>query len=886
MLQALLFAFPAAAGDENQTYGLSAPRLSTAQTAVGELLDDPAARAVIARHAPDLLPNPEFSRRRSSSLADLQSNFPAVLTPAVLAAIDADLGALPPSPATLASLRTARAEVTASKLDPTNPWITHPAAYNADFQQQPLALQFRRSFILERRPARLLVHVSADQRFVLYANGRRIAAGPARGDLQHYRYERIDLAPYLKSGRNTLAAQVWSDGKLAPAAMVSAGHTGFMLKSDALRYRTVGTSASWQVRVDPSRVPSSGRRQLIQSLGPVYYVAGPPETHDAARQLVGWQGAGVGRDWISAVPAVSAGQQRRVLVPDLLPQMRLGPAMSGKIVRISPANALQSGRVTVAPGQHASILIDLGRVQAGYPLLVTSGGKGSNVSLTYTEALYDPADRGPSQTAVKFADRGRIDNGLALGLTDRFLLDGRSSARFEPLWWRAGRYIEVRVEAGKTAVNIDRVAMRETGYPFSQRGRFASDDPQLNRIWQIGWNTALVDAHETYMDTAYWEQLQYIGDTRIQAMLSYDVAGDPRLAVQALDAFEASRRIDGLPQSAWPMSGVNSIPPFALLWIGMLHDYWMRQPDTAVLKRNLAGMRSVLDWYRPYVRDDGMVRATPGWLFIDWRDGLDGGRDRTGASPDSCIIALLRIGALREAADIEGAVGSRERSTANLAEAAKAAQGVQARCWDQSRQLYADDPDHRSFSQHANVLAVLYDVAPKDRQQDIMARIMAPGKGIDAPAGITATTFYFSFYLARALDHAGLAGGYLDLLETWRGLLGQHFTTWPERPDPSRSDSHAWSAHPTSGLLTYVAGIQPATAGFARVRISPHLGRLNSLDAAMAHPRGNVQVAYRRLPAGLVANIRLPAGLSGTFVWQARKWPLRPGPNRIVVPSH
>jgi len=32
--------------------------------------------------------------------------------------------------------------------------------------------------------------------------------GPARGDLSHWFYETIDLAGYLKSGKNTIAAEV------------------------------------------------------------------------------------------------------------------------------------------------------------------------------------------------------------------------------------------------------------------------------------------------------------------------------------------------------------------------------------------------------------------------------------------------------------------------------------------------------------------------------------------------------------------------------------------------------------------------------------------------------------------------------------------------------
>ena len=44
-------------------------------------------------------------------------------------------------------------------------------------------------------PATYIVRVSADNRFILYVNGKRVGDGPARGDLTHWRYERFDLAP-------------------------------------------------------------------------------------------------------------------------------------------------------------------------------------------------------------------------------------------------------------------------------------------------------------------------------------------------------------------------------------------------------------------------------------------------------------------------------------------------------------------------------------------------------------------------------------------------------------------------------------------------------------------------------------------------------------------
>jgi hypothetical protein len=156
--------------------------------------------------------------------------------------------------------------------------------------------------------------------------------------------------------------------------------------------------------------------------------------------------------------------------------------------------------------------------------------------------------------------------------------------------------------------------------------------------------------------------------------------------------------------------------------------------------------------------------------------------------------------------------------------------------------------------------------------------------GIDpgtAPDGVLSASYYFRYYLARALDHAGLADEYLRSLDPWRKLLPLHFSTWPEIPGNTRSDSHAWTAHPIYDLLTLVAGIEPASPGFASVRIAPHMGALPSLTATYPHPQGAIKVDYRRQGAGLDATVTLPGKLTGSFVFNGKTWPLKPGLNHI-----
>ncbi len=110
-----------------------------------------------------------------------------------------------------------------------------------------------------------------------------------------------------------------------------------------------------------------------------------------------------------------------------------------------------------------------------------------------------------------------------------------------------------------------------------------------------------------------------------------------------------------------------------------------------------------------------------------------------------------------------------------------------------------------------------------------------------------------------------------------------HFSTWPEIPGDTRSDSHAWSAHPIYDLLTLVAGIEPSSSGFASVQVAPHLGELTSVSASFPHPKGMIAVEFQRGGDALTGSVTLPQGLGGTFVWRGKTQALHPGLNQVYA---
>jgi len=770
-------------------------------------------------------------------------------------------------------------------------WISHPTAP----LREPGVFHFRRVLQLPGVPGHWVVHVSADNRFVLYVNGQRVGEGPARADLGHWRYETFDLAPALRPGENVIAAVVWNWGLIGPLAQQT-DRTAFLMEGDTPAEALVNTGSQWEVEPDAG---SSFVRREAHGFW-FYWAADPPERLDGSRHDWGWMQAGAapGSAWVAASDAVReviypmAGRpESRAygfgfthwgLEPDPLPPMEHARVDAGEVVRtdLDGAHAFPKEAVTVPPHRSARLLLDRRTMVSGYPELTVSGGRGATVRLGYAEALYDAQQRR--------GDRGEVGNRSVLGQWDEFRPDGGERRTFGPLWFRTWRFLEVRVEAADEPLRLDGLRVYFSAYPFTERASFRSDDPVLGQLWEICWRGARLGAHDTYMDTPYWEQLQYIFDTRIQALISYTVAGDDRLAQQALRAFGNSRLPEGVTQSRYPSALVQVIPSFAVEYVAMLHDYWMYRPDPGVVRELLPGSRDVLAWFTRQLAPDGFLRT------LRFGNGID--TPLAGAAEPfppadpagrSAPVTLRFVRALRDAADLEAALGDPAVAAAYRTQAAASAAAVYRRCWDPARGLLADTPERASFSQHTNLEGVLTDAIPPADQAAVMQRLIDTQvrPAADRPPPVALVSYPYQFLLARAVDKAGLGDQYLDLLGAWRRMVALGFTTVPESPDPGRSDTHAWTAHPLYDLLTIVAGIHSGAPGFARIRIEPRLGALREASADFPHPAGMVRVNYRREAHAVAAEVDLPPGLPGTLVWRGREYRLQAGSQTFQLPA-
>jgi len=749
-------------------------------------------------------------------------------------------------------------------------WIRHPDCPARAFG----VFHFRKTFTLAVAPKRFVIEVSGDNRYELFVNGQRVATGPARGDLNHWRYETLDIAPQLQAGKNVLAAVVWNYAEFAPMAQMM-NETGFVLQGNGADEAPVNTDASWKAFKDEAVEPIHYDTRRMGG----YFVVGPGERVDAFRYPWGWEKPDHDDSaWIPArviARAAPRGAQdspsRWFLIPRNIPLMEETTERLARLVRsqgVEAASEFLGGHspLTIPANSHATLLFDQAHLTTAYPELSVSGGRGSEVTLTYAEALFQDHRKG---------NRNETEGREIFGYHDEFLPDGGAHRLFRSLWWRTYRYLQMDVSTQSEPLVVEDLRGVFTAYPFAMRAQFESDDPELAKMWEVGWRTARLCAHETYMDCPYYEQLQYGGDTRIQALISLYMTGDDRLVKDAIESLDESRTPEGLTQSRYPSWLPQYIPPFSLFWIDMMHDLWWYRGDAEFLRGYLSGARNVLVWFENRLAPSGLLGRMEWWNFVDWSDTFKDGDPPMEENGQSSILSLQFVAALRAAADLETAFGSAQQAEHDRALASRIAAAVYKTCWDPTRHLIADTPARQQFSQHANILAILEDAVPRADQAALM-------KAVLSDASLAQATYYFRFYLFRAMKKVGFGNQYLDHLGPWRQMLALGLTTWAEKPEPTRSDCHAWSAHPNFDLLATVAGIEPAAAEFRQVEIRPHLGGLHELKATLPHPQGEIRVAYERRDKSFRADVVLPENVSGWFYWGGQRVALHGGHQHLA----
>lgn len=753
-------------------------------------------------------------------------------------------------------------------------WITHPTASTLDYG----VFNFRRSFTLDKKPDKYIVYVSADNRYRLYVNGHYVCMGPARGDLAHWRYETLDIAKFLNSGKNVIAAEVVNFGEFRHAAQQTF-QTAFILQSDEVNELVVNTGdKQWKV------IRNEAYEDIPFSSADMhgYYAAGPGDHVDMSRYPWGWQNPEFDDShWKRPKPATVEFAVGRgflygstwFLVPRNIPFLEETFQRIPKLVRSVGIKAGDdflkgAGQLNIPAHSNVTFLLDQTHHTIGYPELLISGGKNSDIKITYAEALFD--------SNWKKGNRNDLKDKQILGYYDIVRPDGGKNRLFKPLAQRTYRFIQFDIETREDPLQILDYHGVYTAYPFKENASFKTGDPILDKIWDASWLTLRNSAVETFIDP-YYEQMQYIGDTRIEALISLYVSGDDRLMRNAIEMFDQSRLPFGLTQSRYPAYIVQVIPPFSLLWIGMVHDYYMYRDDDAFVKKFLPGIRDILEWFDKHINKSGMPTGLEWWNFTDWSPGFKNGIPPGADDGYSALISLQYVMAAQYAAELFKQYGWEYEAKKFSKSAKLVRQSVYDNCYVPSKGMFAETPAKKLFSQHTQIMAVLTDAIPIEKQAELMQKTLRE-------EGLIPVMIYFRFYLFRAMQKARLGNEYLNQLKPWKKMISLGLTTFAEKDVEPRSECHAWSASPCFDFLHTVAGIRPGQPGFKTAVIEPNPGDLRRIEAEFPHPEGKIELKIvKKKGKNIRAIIDMPGNLSGMFIWGNQSIPLSPGHQEIDI---
>ena len=751
------------------------------------------------------------------------------------------------------------------------------------------AVRFTRQFAAKGKD--MMIDVSADERFVLFLDGREIARGPHKGTVNHWYYQTYSVTG-LEAGEHRLEAVVYRMEERRPTGVLTAGKGGFLLKASGTYDKLLTTGkATWKaVRIMGTHMSGYGDSQtfggsgeaIVDGTGFLDAMAAKGKSCDTkvVRARVIDNHGGVSRqDWAlfpTERPDQIALLQRPGSFKAGQPLYKADTnfyydAADAKFPLVADMNALLAkGRaVTIPANKSARLVWDLGDYYCAYPLLETSGGKGAEIRWGWAESLYDKHHRR--------ADRNAFDQKrCAHALRDTFRPDGRKLAHFTAPWWRCGRWCEFEIKTADAPLVLTKLAFMEVRYPLDLRASFECDDPSIAEIWRICRRGLENCMHETYMDCPYFEQQMYPGDTRVVMLIVDALSGDSRLTRFGAGLFDYARRDNGLVPMNFPCRVIQDSSTYSLCWVMMLGDYARWQGRDGWLKARMPGMRHTLHLLMDCVDSDNLLCDMPGWSFQDWVEGWSWhGTAPDGARGLSSVNNLLAVYALDSAAYAEEVVGDAAMAIYWKAKKHKIAEATLRKFWCEERGLVADTVAKDKFSEHAQCLALLSGILAPDCE----ARVL---KGLLEADDLSRTTVYFSHYLFDVYMKYNRPDLFLKRLDLWRDYVMTGLKTPLEAPGlRARSDCHAWGSHPIYHLLTGVAGIRPAADGFAAVRIVPQPGYLKWLKATMPTPKGMVSLDIRFEDEQVAGTVMLPAGIPGTLVWKGSERQLKAGLNSL-----
>lgn len=689
-------------------------------------------------------------------------------------------------------------------------------------------LCFRKTVELPDVPGEMIANIAVDSKYWLWINGELVVfegglkRGPAPGATY---YDRVDMAPYLKKGKNSIALLVWHFGKNG-FSHVNSG-TAALLFSARASGVTIVSDKNWQCCVYQAY-------QNTEAPFPNYRLSESNIRFDARKELTGWN------------------------QPSF--EDKLGPA-----IEIVFPNEMPFGKLVPRP---IPMWKDSGLKE--YPEVVKSEtGDTIRCRLPYNCQV-------TPYLHVKATAGLKIDM-----LTDNYTGGGANNVRaeyitregeqnYESFGWMNGHEMLYVIPAG---VEVLGLKYRETGYNADIKGAFTCDDAFFTELWKRSARTLYITMRDNYMDCPDRERAQWWGD-EVNELGEAFYAFDPRgwqLAVKGIYELMNWQRPDGIIASPVPSANWCKELPLQMLasvgWYGFYTQAFY-SGDYSFVPHIYEGMKKYLHgvWE---VDAQGFPIPRPGdWSWGDW------GTDVDLEVLTTCWYYL----ALK--AEKEFALYLYKQNDANRVEEMmrRIAAAFDNRYWTGTAyrsKSYKGETDDRS-----QAMAVVSGLAPAGRYKALLKVFKKEYHASPYMEKYIMEALFvmgepdFALERMRSRYAKMMAYPYTTLFEGW-GIGAEGFG--------GGTINHAWSGGPLTILSQKLCGIEPLKPGFKHFRVAPQLGMLNEASAVVPTLYGDIQVDIKKRDRIVNIHVIVPPGTTAVVVLPGGKEKVLP-PGSYILP--
>lgn len=750
-------------------------------------------------------------------------------------------------------------------------------------------MQARRVFQLKRVPSRACARVTADAQYKLWVNGEYVCRGPARGFQSSWPVDTVNLAPYLRKGKNVIAALVHNPG-VSTFQYIHEGQAGLFFDCE-LPGENLASGPEWRVRRAPAFLRPLTRLSL--QLGPQeHFDARPdepgwllPAYDDRAwkkpacrnKGCMPWDGfeeRGIPMLREENLPFVSilsrasgksgAGyESSRDLVTVFGKEKKTWARADLRVLRTRQALSFtvpKSGK-----DRYTALCLDFGHETAGAVRLEISGARGVEI----VDALVTESVTGLVPDFVDITDGCYVAMGGRL-----FPRRGATSHEFFQYW--GFRFLVLIVRNNVSPLRIS-ASVNTVAYPLNVTGSFSSSDQTLNAVHAVSVRTQRLCMFDAYVDCPWREQAQWWGDARVQARNTFYLSADARLFRRGIRQIGTQQLDNGLTYGHAPTYGHNCVlPDFTLTWIATHWDYYWQTGDLSLFREMRGQVLKALGYFERATAQNGLIGYDDRyWLFLDWAELFKEGYP--------ALYNFYYVMALQAASALFLLTGEKKMAAVLKKREQALRRAILKHLYDPRKKEFLAGLDWkgrpvRGERAHAYALAVLVDLVKKDNDYFVREKLLPLTRLPFAPAsgkGLSGSSFpspFFINYVFQALKKGGENEAVVDCIRKfWGKWVREGFTAAPEVWYESRGGTslcHAWSAHPIVHLADVLLGVRQLSAGWKEVEIAPCFCGVRSVRGLVATPLGVIKVFRQTMgrkaeftlavPQGMKALVRLP----------------------------